>query len=136
MERDIIGHVYGKLTVTSFAGNVYVTKTAPGRATRTWECVCVCGETVVVTQSDLTGHKVTLCKTCLKKNLKKKLKALGLSEHAPYAHRITTIHTETIDRGCFSGFVEYFSKNHLLFWDTFGRPYSEETAREEWDKLK
>lgn len=120
MERDIIGHVYGKLTVTSFAGNVYVTKTAPGRATRTWECVCVCGETVVVTQSDLTGHKVTLCKTCLKK----KLKALGLSE------------TETIDRGCFSGFVEYFSKNHLLFWDTFGRPYSEETAREEWDKLK
>lgn len=50
---DLTGHVFGRLTVTAFAGR-------RGRKSQ-WSCKCTCGGEVVADVSNLKAGKVTSC---------------------------------------------------------------------------
>lgn len=55
--KDLMGNVYGHLTVTAFEGKIK--KHAQARPY--WRCLCACGESVVVTQNHLNNGQVTSC---------------------------------------------------------------------------
>lgn len=59
-KRDLRGERFGRLVVVRFAGRVPV-KSKPTRTRAHWECLCECGKTVVVNESNLKGGTTGSC---------------------------------------------------------------------------
>ena len=62
---DLVGKEFGKLVVTRFAGLKY--------AQHSYECKCICGNTIVATTTELNKGKVVCCAHCRKREKSKHL---------------------------------------------------------------
>jgi hypothetical protein len=84
----------------------------------------------VFARADITGHKRTMCEDCLKK-FTAEWKEKGRKTNG---YRLQT-NLESVNRNQIDGFIRYFKNNHYMFWDIFGRGYSDQVAREEFNKV-
>ena len=117
---DLTGRKFRQLTVIAFSR---LSVSNIGSRTRFWICQCSCGAVLEVAQSHLTGCKVSRCPECQERHA------------ANPTPKEQVLPDEKIKRHTVEGFCEYFCKNPYMFWDTFGRPYSEEAAIEEFEGI-
>lgn len=59
---NLTGNVYGKLTVTAFAGKQYYPS---GESKYTWKCQCECGNEIVTTGNALRTGNTSSCRQCI-----------------------------------------------------------------------
>jgi hypothetical protein len=128
--EDITGRKYGKLTVMKLH-KVERTKKSGGFGygyARYWLCQCICGGKIIVQQSILTAGRTSMCKGCRTKYDAKR-------KPSDPNKQIKLLDLDTMDRSTPKGVIKYFSMRTILFVDTFGVPYSESTAAEEFNKI-
>jgi hypothetical protein len=132
--NDITGRTFSRLTVLYLHEKkvLFVKGKKIHRAVHMWMCVCTCGRKEPVQQSDLTGKKASRCSKCLAKELKAQNK---VGNGTPQIPRNTAIYRESMNRGTLEGFKRYFKSLPYMFWDTFGHPYSDETAEREFTRI-
>ena len=70
---DLSGYRFGKLTVLSEADTIY---SSSGQKFRRWNCICDCGNTIIVQQRNLTCLKYAKSCGCLSRSSRKPKKSL------------------------------------------------------------
>lgn len=131
MREDITGFTYGRLKVLGFCHSEKgLSKQGHHTTIKFWKCKCTCGKVCSFPRANITGHKNTMCPECLEK-FKIEWKEKGRKTNGA---RIQTNY-ESAPRGSIDGFIKYWRVNTYMFRDTFNREYSEEVAKEEFNKI-